>query len=150
MDGKANTIKKTFSRETSVSININSDPATVWKLLTDAGNMPKWNSTIVSIDGQIKQGETIKLTATLDPKRVFDLSVKESDTEKKLVWGSSQGTRIYSIKDNNDGTVNFEMNETLGGILFPLFSSFIPSFNESFEQFAADLKKEAERISAEK
>jgi hypothetical protein len=38
------------------------------------------------------------------------------------------------------------MREKIGGPLFPLFAGAIPSFDESFERFTADLKKEAEAI----
>ena len=38
------------------------------------------------------------------------------------------------------------MNEKIGGPLFPLFAKMIPSFDQSFEQFASDLKKESETI----
>lgn len=144
MNGKAVTNKSMFSRETSVSIDIQATPSVVWGLLTNAADFPRWNSTVISIEGEIKLGETIKLKSTLAPKRIFKLKVKEFEPEKRLAWGDFQGTRIYTITDKGDGTVNFSMNEKIGGILFPLFSGFIPSFDESFEQFAADLKKEAE------
>ena len=39
------------------------------------------------------------------------------------------------------------MNEIIGGPVFPLFAKMIPPFDESFEQFASDLKSEAETIS---
>jgi hypothetical protein len=38
------------------------------------------------------------------------------------------------------------MTERVGGPLFPLFAGMIPSFDESFDRFTADLKKEAEKI----
>jgi hypothetical protein len=38
------------------------------------------------------------------------------------------------------------MTEKIGGPLFPLFAGAIPSFDEVFERYAADLKKEAESI----
>ena len=38
------------------------------------------------------------------------------------------------------------MTEKIGGPLFPLVAKMIPSFDKSFEQFAIDLKKEAESI----
>lgn len=38
------------------------------------------------------------------------------------------------------------MTEKIGGLLFPLYAKYIPPFDKSFEQFAADLKKEAEII----
>ena len=58
--GKASTIKKTFSRETSVSIDIQADPAIIWALLTNASDYPRWNSTVISIEGEIAEGEKIR------------------------------------------------------------------------------------------
>ena len=37
------------------------------------------------------------------------------------------------------------MTEHIGGPVFPMFASKIPSFDASFEQFAADLKTAAEK-----
>ena len=145
-DGKATTIKETFSRETAVTINIQADPAIVWTLLTNAADFPRWNSTVISLEGEIKQGETINLKSTLDEKRTFNLTVKEFEPEKRLVWGDRQGSRVYTISQGESDGVTFSMTEKIGGLLFPLYGRFIPPFDESFEQFAADLKKEAETI----
>ena len=145
-DGKATTTKTTFSRETSVSTTINADPSIVWALLTRAADIPRWNSTVTSIKGEIREGETIELKSTLDEKRTFKLKVKEFVPNQRLVWGDAQGNRVYTI-DRGAGTgVLFTMTEKIGGPLFPLFAGFIPSFDESFERYAADLKKEAESI----
>ena len=143
--GKAITVRKTFSRETSVSIPIQADPAMVWALLTNAADYPSWNSTVVSLKGEIKQGGFLELKSTLDEKRVFKLKVKEFEPEKRLVWGDRTGSRIYTITKSGTGIL-FTMAERLGGPLFPLFAGFIPAFDASFERFAADLKKEAESI----
>ena|ERR1700722_11270085 len=144
-NGKASTIKKTFSRETSVSIDITADPGIIWALLTNASDYPRWNSTVVSIEGTIAQGGKIQLKSTLDPKRVFKLAVKEFETDKRLVWGDAMGKRVYTLTKNGNQT-NFSMNEKIGGPIFPLFAKMIPPFDQSFEQFAADLKKESENI----
>jgi uncharacterized protein YndB with AHSA1/START domain len=71
-DGKAVTIRKTFSRETSVSTTIFADPAIVWALLTHASDFPRWNSTVTSVKGEIKEGGSIELKSTLDEKRTFN------------------------------------------------------------------------------
>ena len=149
MNQKATTIKNTFSRETSVSASIAADPAIVWALLTHAADYPRWNSTVISIKGEIKAGETIELKSTLDEKRTFKLKIKEFVPEKRLVWGDSQGSRVYTLEKTPGGTL-FAMTEKIGGPLFPLFAGMIPSFDESFEKFAADLKKEAESIQRSK
>lgn len=148
-NGKATTVKKTFNRTTTVSTQINADASIVWALLTNASDFSRWNSTIVSIEGKIQEGEKIKLKSTLDPSRTFKLKVKEMVAEQKLVWGDAMGKRTYVLQKSKEGTT-FSMTEKIGGFMFPLFANKIPSFDESFEQFAADLKKEAETISKTK
>ena len=149
-NGKAVTIKKTFSRETAVSIDIQADKTLLWALLTNAADYPRWNSTVISIDGSITEGGKIQLKSTLDRKRVFKLFVKEFEPERKLVWGDAMGKRIYELKTLSNGLTNFSMNEKIGGPVFPFFAKMIPSFDQSFEQFANDIKKEAEIIAKTK
>lgn len=149
MNQKATTVKKTFSRETSVGATIEADPAIVWALLTHAADYPRWNSTVTSIKGEIKAGATIELKSTLDEKRTFTLKVKEFVPGKQLVWGDAMGNRVYSLEKSGSGT-QFSMSERIGGPLFPLFAGMIPSFDESFDKFTADLKKEAETIQRSK
>ena len=148
-NGKAITSKSTFSRETSVSVHIEADAAIIWALLTNAADFPRWNSTVISISGNIQNGETIELKSTLDEKRTFKLKIKEFVPNQRLVWGDPMGSRVYSLEKAGKGT-QFKMSEKIGGPLFPLFASMIPSFDESFDKFAADLKKEAETIQRSK
>ena len=145
-NGKATTVKTTFGRETAVSIEINADASIIWTLLTNAADYPRWNSTVTSIEGNIALGEKIMLKSILDAKRTFKLKVKEFEADKRLVWGDGQGNRVYSLSKNANGSMNFSMNEKIGGLMFPLYAKYIPPFDASFEQFAADLKKEAELI----
>lgn len=142
---KAATTSKFFSRETEVSIDIKAPAKAVWARLTDAANFPKWNSTVVSIEGDIALGNTIKLKSTLDPKRTFKLKVKQVEAEKLLVWGDAMGQRTYTLSEGAGGVTHFTMHEKIGGPFFPLFAKMIPSFDASFEQYAKDLKKAAEQ-----
>lgn len=146
MNGKAITIKKVFSRETFVSITIQAPPAIVWGLLTNVSDFSRWNSTVISIEGEIKKGNRIRLKSTLDEKRIFQLKVKEFEPETRLVWGDNMGNRIYTLQRDVGDMMKLTMTEKIGGPLFPLFAKQIPSFDESFEQFAVDIKKEAEAI----
>lgn len=151
--GKANTTKTTFSRSTTVSINIQADRSTIWKLLTDARDFPRWNSTILSMEGSIEEGKKIKLKSTTDESRTFNLSVQTLQPEQKMIWSDGmapffKGVRTYTLDSNKDGSITFTMHEKLAGIMFALAAKHIPSFDEPFEQFAADLKKEAESLSS--
>jgi uncharacterized protein YndB with AHSA1/START domain len=143
---KASTVRTTFSRETQVNIEIKADAAIVWALLIKASDYPRWNSTVISIEGNIAPGEKIKLKSTLDSKRIFQLKVKEFEPEKRLVWGDGQGNRIYTLTKKTNETIRFSMIEKIGGFMFPMYAHYIPPFDTAFEQFAADLKKEAEVI----
>ena len=143
--GKAVTVKTTFHRETSIRVEIKADAAIVWGLLTNASDYPRWNSTVISIEGKIAPGEKIQLKSILDPKRTFKLKVKEMEERKRLVWGDGQGNRVYAISNGN-GTVVFSMTEKIGGLMFPMYAKMIPPFDQSFEQFANDLKRESEII----
>ncbi len=144
--GKATTVKTTFHRETSISIDIKADASIIWALLTNAPDYTRWNSTVTSLEGKIALGEKILLKSILDAKRTFKLKVKEFEVNKRLVWGDGQGSRVYTLTPNSKGGITFSMNERIGGLMFPMYAKMIPPFDKSFEQFASDLKKEAENI----
>ncbi|GAB5527251.1 MAG: hypothetical protein Roseis2KO_51230 [Roseivirga sp.] len=153
--GEARSIKKTFSRETSVSIHIKANTEVIWALLTNGPDYTRWNSTIVSFEGTVGEKETIKLKSTLDPNRTFKLKVGEVKPENSMRWTSGaapffKGVRTYQLDTLADGTVTFSMAEKMGGLMFPLAAGQIPDFTASFEEFAADLKSEAEIIANSK
>ncbi len=143
----AKTTRRLFSRETAVAVDIHASASDVWALLTDAAEYPRWNSTVVSIEGDIAPGKKIRLKSTLDPRRTFVLTVRDFEPPTRLVWGDAMGRRTYRVSANAGGTVTFSMHEKIGGPLFPLFARMIPSFDAAFDQFAADLKKRAESLS---
>lgn len=148
-ESPAATVRKTFSRTTSVSTVIKADPAVIWALLTNAADYKRWNSTVISIEGEIAPGEKIRLKSTLDPKRTFKLKVKTFEPEKRMIWGDGKGNRTYTLTNNGNGTIAFSMTEKIGGLMFPMYAKFIPPFDATFDRFAADLKKEAEKIGKE-
>ncbi len=147
--GKAVTEKKTFSRTTAITQVIHADPSIVWSLLTNANDFARWNSTVVSIVGEIKQGNKIELVSSLDSTRTFKLKILEFQPNEKLVWGDALGKRIYTLTNQGKNTL-FTMSERIGGPMFPLFAGKIPSFDASFQQFTNDLKAEAETIAQTK
>jgi len=109
----------------------------VWEVLTTAENYPTWNSTVVSVEGNIEEGEKIKLKSTLDTSRTFKLKVIEVSPYTTLIWGDAMGKRTFELIQTDAGVL-FTMTEKIGSFMFPLFANKIPSFDESFEQFATD------------
>ncbi len=140
----ATTSRQVFSRVTEVHADIDATAEDVWALLVDAEGYPRWTETVLSIEGAITPGARIKLRSSLDPKRVFALTVRAFDAPRLLSWGDAMGERSYSVAAGDGGAVRFTMREKIGGPLFPLFAWMIPSFDASFDRFAADLKRAAE------
>mgnify|MGYP001088986401 CR=1 FL=1 len=143
---KATTIKKMFSRKTSVTIDIAASPETIWRLLTIAQRFKTWNTTIIDITGTIGPGEKIELRSTLAPKRIFKLKVKVFEPHSQLSWGDAMGTRIFTLTPNQQGGTRFTMTEKISGPFFLLFAKMIPPFDNAFDQFASDLKIAAEEV----
>lgn len=144
LNGSATTIKKLFSRQTSITIAIAAEASTIWAFLTDASRFTTWNRTVVELTGTIAAGERIQLRSTLAPERTFKLKIKEFVPNSRLAWGDAMGTRTFELTPLSNGQTQFTMTEIIGGPLFPLFAKLIPPFEESFQQFASDLKSAAE------
>jgi len=147
-DNKATSSATTFEMQTSVATNIKAPADKIMRLLTDAKNFTKWNSTVVSLEGTIKPGETIQLISKLDPKRTFKLKVAEQ-TATTLVWKDGfapmfSGIRTFKLTPKQDGSTEFSMTEVFKGIMLPMIKGALPDFKENFQQYAADLKKAAE------
>ncbi|MCE7993531.1 MAG: SRPBCC domain-containing protein [Roseivirga sp.] len=150
-DGKAKTIKTTFSTETAVSIEIEASPEVVWALLTNASDYVRWNSTLMAIEGAIREGESIKLEPTVNPGKTFKIKIAEVVPGTSMQWVSGtapffRGVRLFSLQTTGNGKTRFSMSEKIKGLMYPIAAGQLPDFTAPFEQFAADLKSEAEII----
>ncbi|MCA9606703.1 MAG: SRPBCC domain-containing protein [Myxococcales bacterium] len=147
-DGRATREASAFRLRYAVATTIAASPEKVWALLTDVPRMPEWNSTIEHAEGAIAPGQRVKLRVAIAPDRTFDLSVDEVVAPSRLVWSDGfrpmfRGVRTYSLTPTDGGT-RFEMVEELGGLMLPMIGRSLPDFRESFEAYAADLRRAAE------
>jgi len=148
-NGRAAKTATTFRMECAVAIDIKATPKQIWSLLTNAGDFPKWNSTVTSIEGEIALGKKLALRVPTAPKQVFKPTVLEFEPEKRMLWGDGaapmfKGRRSYTLSPRADGIVEFSMVEVFSGIMLPMIKGSLPDFGPVFEQYAADLKKAAE------
>ena len=149
-DGRASRTKTAFRMEYAIAINIQARPNRIWTLLTGAEDFPRWNSTVKGITGKIALGETIKLQATIAPERTFKLAVSEFVPDERMIWRDGQapmftGVRTFSLSPKADGSTDFHMAEVYSGLMLPMIAGSLPDFRPTFEQYAADLKREAEK-----
>ena len=70
-----------------------------------------------------------------------------------MVWtggmplGLFKGVRTFSLTPKGGG-VEFTMTEVFSGLMAPLITRSIPDLQPSFEEFAAALKRQAEKGSS--
>lgn len=140
-------MKKTIESE----ITINAAPETVWEILVNQNDYPDWNPFIKKLEGDLKVGGRLK--ATIQPvdssKMTFKPIVLEFEENKILKWkgkliigGLFDGTHIFELIDNNDGTTSFKQSEIFDGILVGLFN--LDNTKKGFELMNKELKKRSE------
>lgn len=138
-----------MTKQYAVTRAIDAPLDVVWALLADATSYADWNPAVVSIEGPIAAGRTIKLVSIASPKRTFKLKVAVMEPPRLMVWsdgmplGLFKGERTYRLHDR-DGRTEFSMTEVFSGPLSGLISKLIPDLTDSFNQFADGLKTAAE------
>jgi hypothetical protein len=151
-DGRAVKKGSTFRMECGVAVSIRASSRRIWALLTDSAGFPRWNSTVAGIEGQIALGQKLAVRVPLAPGRVFKPKVVEFEPERRMVWADGQapmfaGRRIFTLTPAKDA-VELSMVEVFSGLMLPLIKGSLPDFGPAFEQYAADLKREAERATS--
>jgi hypothetical protein len=138
----------TFRQSCAVRTDIRASTKTIWSLLTNAARYPTWNSTVTSLEGEIRTGEKLSLRVTLDPKRTFSPKVTRLD-DTQMVWSDGfapmfRGVRTFTLTPKSNGVTEFAMEEVFSGAMLPLIRKSLPDFAPAFEAFARDLKRAAE------
>ncbi len=137
------------SFEASAEINASADR--IWAILVDGQRYPDWDSGVLSVDGRIAPGETIKVVSGVNPGRTFPVKVTEFDANRKMTWsggmplGLFKGVRTFSLAPTTGGTTRFNLREEYTGPLLAMMWRSMPDLGPSFAQFATGLKERAEK-----
>ena len=137
-----------------VEIHIQANVQIVWGLLTDAKGFSRWNSTVSGIDGEIREGERLRIHVP-GTKRTFTPTVSGVRPKQHMVWSDGfaplfRGVRTFSLKPQGSGSTDFLIEERFSGVLFAIVRGMMPDFRPIFEAYASDLRREAERIANER
>lgn len=146
LDGAVQVLEGVRYMEYRIGVEIRATPAAIWALLSDAAAFPKWNSTVISITGNIATGERIELKAKVAPERTFGITVARKD-DRCMVWQDGnrifKGVRTFTVTPKGDVT-EVTMAEVFTGAFLPQIAPKLPDFRDAFNTFAADLKRAAE------
>ena len=135
----------------SAVTTIEASPETIWAILTNAAGYPEWDPGVDRIEGRIAPGEKITAFTKLSPGRAFPAKVTEFAPGRKMTWtggmplGLFKGERTFTLAPQSNGATEFTLREVFSGPLLPLIGRSLPDLNAAFEQFAAGLKRRAER-----
>jgi hypothetical protein len=137
-----------FSMACRVELNIQATAAAIWRLLTDAGGFPRWNSTITRVEGRIREGERLRLHVP-GTNRTFTPRVTGVVADERMTWTGGfsplfKGVRTFELTPRADGSTDFAMEERFSGLMLPLVRASMPDFGPVFDRYANDLKREAE------
>jgi hypothetical protein len=140
----------TFSMACRVALNISAPAATIWSLLTDANGFPRWNSTVTRVEGQIREGERLRVHVP-GTDRTFTPTVSGVVPSERMTWTGGffpvfKGVRTFELRRRDDGSSEFVMEERFSGLMLPFVKGSMPDFGPVFEHYANDLKREAERL----
>ena len=144
--------RRAFSMMCAVKVNIQAKADVVWKILTDAEGFPRWNSTVTRIEGQIAEGQRIRLFVP-GTDRSFTPTISDFVPNQRMVWTGGfspvfKGVRVFALTSNGDDSTNFAMEERFSGLMLPIARGAMPNFGPIFETYANDLKRESERLRA--
>ncbi|MCA9629229.1 MAG: SRPBCC domain-containing protein [Myxococcales bacterium] len=144
---RATTRSAMFRLETEIQVDIRAKPERIWQLLTDASDFPRWNSTVTSIEGSIALGGKLELRVPIS-ERTFTPKVSDLKVNERMVWSDGaapffRGVRTFELEPRGEQTL-FRMREVMTGVLLPMIRGSLPDFAPVFEQYARDLKQEAE------
>lgn len=124
---------------------------TVWSILEDGSSYPAWGSGVERVEGDIADGQRIKVFSSVSPGRAFPVKVSIDRAAGRMTWsggmplGLFHGVRTFSLTPAADDGTAFTMREEFSGPLLGLIGRSIPDLGPSFEQFASALKARAEQ-----
>jgi len=152
-EAKAILTHTVFTMTCSVTVRITASASRIWSLLTDAKDFPRWNSTVTGVDGEIREGEQLRLHVP-GTNRTFTPTVSGVVPHERMTWTGGvsllfKGVRNFELRRCEDGTTDFAMEERFSGLILPLVRASMPDFGPVFERYARDLKREAERRQSE-
>ena len=144
--------RRTFSLMCRVEVSIQSSPGRIWRLLTNAEGYPRWNSTVTGIDGEIRDGQRIRIHVP-GTGRTFTPLISNVVPDAHMTWTGGfaplfKGVRTFELTPQSDGSTIFVMQERFSGLMLPVAGRAMPDLGPVFERYAADLKRAAEQTDA--
>jgi hypothetical protein len=137
------------------TIDIDTDPDTVWTVLTDFASYSDWNPFMSRVEGIPEVGSKllVRLTPPGGGGMTFKPTVLAATPGRELRWlgklgwgGLFDGEHFFVLEPRADGGTRMTHGETFSGILVSLMGGTTRNAGEGFDAFNLALKHRAETV----
>jgi hypothetical protein len=141
-------------KELHTEIEIAATPERIWRELTDFASYPEWNPLIVSLRGEVREGELIRMRLQAGKRRMaMKPRMIRVVPSRGFAWRGSlpipglfTGEHSFELEPAGEGRVRFHHWEKFSGLLVPLLSGLLDGdIRRGFEAMNVALKARAER-----
>lgn len=153
MSSTIDSLKHFFKYTYKSEIDIHSDKAHIWRVLSDCKTYPKWNPFTTQIDTSWKIGEEVYLTVQMKPNSGAMIRTEYLEKfvpEEEMRWGFSWGlflraSRSQKLTQVGDKTTNYLTEDIIQGFLSPIVHLFFGKWvQRGFNAISIALKKYVE------
>ncbi|MGZ5398928.1 MAG: SRPBCC family protein [Nocardioides sp.] len=123
----------------------------VWAVLTDPGRLQAADTGVVRIEGDVREGERIRVWSEVAPDRAFPVRVTRLERPRVMEWtggaplGLFTGVRRFTLSPAGPHT-RLDVREEFTGPLLPLVWRTMPDLTDSFERFVRGVARAAEAV----
>jgi len=143
--------EKIESREISgkliyrLEAELDASPEHVWKKISSVKEIRSWDSMIIEIDGEIKNGGRVSLRSSISPEQKFKLKISDLIPNHQMTWSSGmyplfRGVRQYKL-NGKGGRTELLVEEVFDGWLLRLMKNKLPDCETLFGTYARDLRR---------
>jgi hypothetical protein len=132
----------------STTIEINTPPNTVWRLLTSAGNWDKWHPTITHIEGDFQRGEKLKISTGNAPNQQFSAKITEFVPNQSMAWQSTANlgllktVQTFELTELRRNVTQLTLTQKYKGFLIVFVANSIPDMQPSLKIVAHAIKRQ--------
>jgi len=124
---------------------LDASPEIVWKKISSVNEIKSWDSMIMEIEGEIKNGGRVTLRSSISPEQKFKLKISNVVPNLQMTWSSGmyplfRGVRQYKLNDKGART-ELIVEEVFDGWLLRLMKTKLPDCQTLFGTYARDLRR---------
>lgn len=129
---------------------INARSSTVWEVITDADNFTVWESGIIAVDGELRNGGTIRIKTTDPGRRSLRLRVQQMPGEvmtwtDALPFGLIRRIRTFTLSPRT-GLTHLTVKEEVSGPLVRLLGSARSDTAQTLNDYVNAVRRRAELL----